>query len=164
MKAFFKKVDWSKVDSNVERLPYLAQQLKKNTPRIKARPAKDEELFSFARQPDWKEQLNSDKLAAVDALLQDYDACLSRIRACRVPLKEKKRKSDVERILYARGQEDAYDPDELYALFGSLPPEKVSLYSRPCGNRHGTSWTRMHGSASCGNGCRSRSLRMFTIC
>ena len=83
-------------------------------------------MFSFARQPDWKEQLNSDKLAAVDALLRDYDACLSRIRACRVPLKEKKRKSDVERILYARGQEDAYDPDELYALFGSLPPEKVS--------------------------------------
>ena len=126
VKAFFKKVDWSKVDSNVERLPYLAQQLKKNTPHIKAKPAKDEELFSFARQPDWKEHLNSDKLAAVDALLRDYDACLSRIRACRVPLKEKKRKSDVERILYARGQEDEYDPDELYALFGNLPPERVS--------------------------------------
>ena len=126
VKAFFKKVDWSKVDSNVERLPYLAQQLKKNTPHIKAKPAKDEELFSFARQPDWKEHLNSDKLAAVDALLRDLDACLSRIRACRVPVKEKKRKSDVERILYARGQEDAYDPDEPYALFGSLPPEKVS--------------------------------------
>ena len=126
VKAFFKKVDWDEVDSNVERLPYLAQQLKKNTPRIKAKPARDEELFSFAQQPDWKGQLNSDKLAAVDALLRDHDACLSRIRACRVPVKEKKRKSDVERILYARGQEDAYDPDELYALFGSLPPEKVS--------------------------------------
>ena len=126
VKTFFKKVDWSKVDSNVERLPYLAQQLKKNTPRIKATPARDEELFSFARQPDWKEQLNPDKLAAVDALLRDHDACLSRIRACHVPVKEKKRKSDVERILYARGQEDVYDPDELYALFGSLPPEKVS--------------------------------------
>ena len=126
VKAFFKKVDWSKVDSNVERLPYLAQQLKKNTPHIKAKPAKDEELFSFARQPDWKEHLNSDKLAAVDALLRDLDACLSRIRACRVPVKEKKRKSDVERILYARGQEDEYDPDELYALFGNLPPERVS--------------------------------------
>lgn len=126
VKAFFKKVDWDEVDSNVERLPYLAQQLKKNTPRIKAKPARDEELFSFAQQPDWKGQLNSDKLAAVDALLRDHDACLSRIRACRVPVKEKKRKSDVERILYARGQEDAYDPDELYALFGSLSPEKVS--------------------------------------
>ena len=127
VKAFFKKVDWSKVDSNVERLPYLAQQLKKNTPRIKAKPAKDEELFSFAaQQPDWREQLDSDKLVAVDALLRDHDACLSRIRACRVPLKEKKRKSDVERILYAREQEDDYDPDELYALFGGLPPEKVS--------------------------------------
>lgn len=126
VKAFFKKVDWGQVDSNVERLPYLAQQLKKNTPRIKAKPAKDKELFSFARQPDWKEQLNSDKLAAVDALLRDYDACLSRIRACRAPVKEKKRKSDVERILYARGQEDEYDSDELYALFGSLPPERAS--------------------------------------
>ena len=126
VKAFFKKADWSKVDSNVERLPYLAQQLKKDTPRIKAKPARDEELFSFAQQPDWREQLNPDKLAAVDALLRDHDACLSRIRACRVPVKEKKRKSDVERILYARGQEDEYDPDELYALFGSLPPEKVS--------------------------------------
>lgn len=130
VKAFFKKVDWSKVDSNVERLPYLAQQLKKNTPRIKAKPARDEELFSFAQQSDWKEQLNSDKLAAVDALLRDHEACLSRIRACRVPVKEKKRKSDVERILYARGQEDAYDPDELYALFGSLPPEKISSLRR----------------------------------
>ena len=126
VKAFFKKVDWSKVDSNVERLPYLAQQLKKNTPHIKAKPAKDEELFSFAQQPDWREQLDSDKLAAVDALLRDYDACLSRIRACRAPVKEKKRKSDVERILYARGQEDEYDSDELYALFGSLPPERAS--------------------------------------
>lgn len=126
VKAFFEKVDWSKVDSNVERLPYLAQQLKKNTPRIKAKPTRDEELFSFAQQPGWKEQLNSDKLAAVDALLRDYDACLSRIRACRAPVKEKKRKSDVERILYARGQEDVYDPDELYALFGSLPSERVS--------------------------------------
>ena len=127
VKEFFKKVDWDEVDSNVERLPYLAQQLKKNTPRIKAKPTKDEELFSFAaQQPNWREQLDSDKLAAVATLLQDYDACLSRIRACRVPLKEKKRKSDVERILYARGQEDAYDPDELYALFGSLPSERVS--------------------------------------
>lgn len=126
VKAFFKKVDWSKVDSNVERLPYLAQQLKKITPRIKAKSARDEELFSFAQQPDWREQLNSDKLAAVDALLRDHDACLSRIRACRIPVKEKKRKSDVERILYARGQEDEYDPDELYALFGSLPSERVS--------------------------------------
>lgn len=39
----------------MERLPYLAQQLKKNTPRIKAKPTKDEELFSFAaQQPDWR--------------------------------------------------------------------------------------------------------------
>ena len=126
LKAFFKKVDWSQVDSNVERLPYLAQQLKKHTPRIKPKPAKDEELFSFAQRSDWKERLDADTLAAVDTLLRDYDACLSRIRACRVPATEKKRKSDVERILYARGQENEYDPDELYARFSFLPPERVS--------------------------------------
>ena len=126
LKAFFKKVDWSQVDSNVERLPYLAQQLKKHTPRIKPKPAKDEELFNFAQRSDWKERLDADTLAAVDALLRDYDACLSRIRACRVPVTEQKRKSDVERILYARGQEDEFDPDELYAQFSILPPERVS--------------------------------------
>lgn len=39
---------------------------------------------------------------------------------------EKKRKSDIARILFARGQEELWDTDELYAQLGSLPPERVA--------------------------------------
>lgn len=119
-------VDWDKVDSNVERLPYLAHQLKKNTPKIKPKPAADSELFTFAQAPDWKEQLDRGILSAVSSLLEDYETCLSRIRTSRVPIRDKQRKSDVDRILYSRGQEDTYDPDELYALFQQLEPERIT--------------------------------------
>lgn len=63
---------------------------------------------------------------AVAALLKDYEACLSRIRACRAPVHSKGRKSDVERILFSRGQEDDWDADELYAQLGELPPERAA--------------------------------------
>ena len=124
LKAFFNKVDWSEVDSNVERLPYLAHQLKKHTPKLKVTPAQDGELFAFAAKPDWRDALDKDTLDAVSALLQDYEACLSRIRACRVPVQSKGRKNDVERILFSRGQEENWDADELYAQLGELPPER----------------------------------------
>ena len=126
IKAFFKKIDWDKVDSNLERLPYLALQLKKHTPAVRAKPARDHELFTFAQQPDWKEHLDREILEQISALLRDYEACLSRIRACRVEPSEKKRKSDIARILFARGQEELWDTDELYAQLGSLPPERVA--------------------------------------
>ena len=126
IKRFFDSVDWDKVDSNVERLPYLAHQLKKNTPKIKPKPAADSELFTFAQAPDWKEQLDRGILSAVSSLLEDYETCLSRIRTSRVPIRDKQRKSDVDHILYSRGQEDTYDPDELYALFQQLEPERIT--------------------------------------
>ena len=126
LKAFFNRVDWSEVDSNVERLPYLAHQLKKHTPKIKAVPARDEELFTFAAQLNWQNKLDKGLLGAVGALLKDYEACLSRIRACRVPIRSKGRKNDVERILFSRGQEEEWDADELYAQLGELPPERIS--------------------------------------
>ena len=59
-------------------------------------------------------------------LLKDYESCLSRIRACRAEIKQKRRRSDVERILFSRGQEDSWDTDELYAQLSALPPERVS--------------------------------------
>lgn len=126
LKAFFDKVDWSQIDSNVERLPYLAHQLKKHTPKLKAIPAQDWELFAFAAQPDWQNKLDKGTLDAVAALLKDYEACLSRIRACRVPVRSKGRKNDVERILFSQGQEDDWAADELYAQLGELPPEQVA--------------------------------------
>lgn len=126
LNAFFEKVDWNRVDSNLERLPYLARQLEKNTPSFKFKPAEDSKLFIFAQTPDWKEQLDKGILSRISALLTDYEACLSRIRACRAPIRSKWRKNDMERILYSRGQEDVWDTDELYALLGTLPPERVS--------------------------------------
>ena len=126
LKAFFDKVDWTQVDSNVERLPYLAHQLKKHTPKIRAVPVRDEELFSFAVQPEWQNKLDQRILDKVSALLKDYEACLSRIRACRASVQSKGRKNDVERILFSRGQEDDWDADELYAQLGKLPPERVT--------------------------------------
>lgn len=125
-KAFFEKTDWSKVDSNLERLPYLAYQLKKNIPKLKSKPTKDSELFIFARERDWKESLDPEILSSVSALLSDYEACLSRIRVCRVPVQNKQRKNDIERILFSRGQEDIYDADELYAAFQDISAERVT--------------------------------------
>lgn len=113
------------MDSNLERLPYLALQLGKHTPAIKSKPAKDCELFTFAQDPDWREHLDQEILEQVSALLRDYEACLSRIRACRVEPREKKHKSDIDRILFARGQEELWDTDELYAQLGRLPPKQV---------------------------------------
>ena len=124
--AFFEKTDWSKVGSHIERLPYLARQLEQNTPRMKARPAKDSELFVFAQERGWKNKLDKQVLASVSELLGDYEHCLSRIRACRIPVKDKQRKIDIDRILYARGQEELYDSDELYAFFQQLPPERIT--------------------------------------
>ena len=125
-KAFFEKTDCRKVDSNLERLPYLAYQLKKNTPKLKPEPAKDSELFVFARERDWKKSLDPQILSSVSALLSDYEACLSRIRAYRVPVQNKQRKNDIERILFSRGQEDIYDADELYVAFQDISEERVT--------------------------------------
>ncbi|WP_419011762.1 RNA dependent RNA polymerase [Dysosmobacter sp.] len=126
LEAFFAGIDWDQVDSPVERLPWLARQLERNTPKIQEKPAKDGELFTFARERGWKKQLDENILSSVSALLWDYEHCLSRIRACRAPVKGQQRKTDIDRILYARGQEEVYDSDELYAFFQQLSPERIA--------------------------------------
>ena len=115
LENFFDSVDWFEVDSNVERLPYLARQLKKHTPKIREKPAADSELFTFAREQNWKTALDANILEQTSVLIKDYEAVLSRIRAYRVPIREKPRKRDIDRILYARGQDDCWDAEELYA-------------------------------------------------
>lgn len=123
---FFAATDWEKVDSPVERLPLLARELQKGTRKTRIKRAKDEELFIFAQEKDWQAKLNPHTLNRVGALIADYEACLKRIRSCRAPAKENKRKADIERILFRRGQEDIYDTDELYALFQTVDPEMLS--------------------------------------
>ena len=114
----------------MERLPYLARQLKKHTPKIKDKPAADSELFTFAKQQNWKTTLNHNILAQVSALLEDYEAVLSRIRACRAPIREKPRKRDIDCILYARGQDDRWDAEELYAQLQDLDAERTARIRR----------------------------------
>ena len=123
---FFADTDWEKVDSPVERLPLLARELKKGTRPAKGKKATDAQLFIFAQEKDWKSKLNSGTLERVAALLDDYERCLKHIRSCRSPSKENKRKADIERVLYRRGREDAYDTDELYALFQTVDPEHLT--------------------------------------
>ena len=126
LETFFAGIDWNMVDSPVERLPWLARQLERNTPKIQEKPAKDSELFTFAQERSWKKQLNENILSSVSALLWDYEHCLSRIRACRTPAKGQQRKADIDRMLYARGQEELYDSDQLYAFFQQLSSERIS--------------------------------------
>ena len=125
LKAYYEKTDWSKVDSNLEKLPYLAYQLEQNTPKLKPRRNRPADLYTFAER-GWEKQLDGTVLSAVSALAQDYKHCLQRIRASRRPIKERVRQSDIAKILFARGQEDDYDTDTLYALFSALTEEQVA--------------------------------------
>lgn len=98
--------------------------------------------FSSPGQPDWKEQLDQGILDRLSALLEDYETCLTRIRAARAEIWQKRRKSDVERILYARGQEELWDTDELYAQLGTLPPEHVEELLEALRQEKWRFWTR----------------------
>ena len=126
LELFFSAIHWDTVESPVERLPWLARQLEHGTPKIQGKPAKDSELFAFAREQGWKKRLDEKTLSAVSNLLSDYEYCLSRIRACRAPARGQRRKTDIDRILYARGQEEIYDSDELYAFFQQISRERIT--------------------------------------
>lgn len=126
--AYFSSVDWDKVDSNIERLPYLARMLQAKTTRNPAPPADPSLLYTFA-VPGWKENLDAAVSAKFKALAKDYDHCLRRIRSSRQPHQNSKRITDIERILFARGQEELCDIDSLYAAFFSLTYEEAeNLY------------------------------------
>ena len=51
-------------------------------------------------------------------------------RACRIPIREKPRKRDIDRILYARGQEDYWDAEELYAQLQDLDADRAAQIRR----------------------------------
>ena len=60
-------------------------------------------------------------------LIKEYKACLNRIRiANRQSVKQMRRKSDVNRILFLRGQDDTYFYEELYALFADFTPGEIA--------------------------------------
>ena len=125
-KDFLRSTDWEQVDANLERLPYLAWQLEEHTPKLREPSQPDEVLFSFSQDPQWKEKLPQSCLKLVEEMILEYQRCLGRIRVSMAPVREQPHRTDVERILYARGQEELVTAEELYAAFSALEPEQVT--------------------------------------
>ena len=124
--AFLSSTDWERVNSNLERLPYLAWQLEEHTPKLREPSQPDEVLFTFAQDPQWKEKLPQAARKLVEEMVLEYQRCLGRIRVSMAPVREQPHRTDVERILYARGQEELVTAEELYAAFSALEPEQVT--------------------------------------
>lgn len=129
-KEYFGSTDWSGVSSNLEKLPYYAQMLKKNTPKAKRKPAKAYELFTFATEPGWEKKLDPDILERIKVLVGTYESCLKRIRASQHLPNAKAKKKGINRVLFMRDEENTYDADERYALFVNLPADRVSEIRR----------------------------------
>jgi len=104
--------------------------LERHTPRLKPTPASDEELFPFAREKGWKDKLNPADLELIKSVIADYEEAHRRIRISRIATNDMKRRSDVERILFARGQEEEYTADELYGLFAEMSAEHITEVRR----------------------------------
>ena len=125
LKKYFEKVDWNKVTSNLEKLPYYAFNLEKHTEKALVKPVPDENLFEFANDPSWKEKLNPDTLKKVESIIADYEEALKRVRQIRHTSSEMKRKADINRILFARGQETEYSIEDLYTAFEDVGPSDI---------------------------------------
>ena len=125
LKKYFDSIDWNTVSSNLEKLPYLAYMLERETEAVSVCPKSDEQLFTFAQTPYWKENLDSNMLNRIASLITDYETALSRVRYIKHISNDMKRKSDIYRILFARGQEKDYTVDELYSVFDSMLPQQI---------------------------------------
>lgn len=120
MKDYIDGTDWESVTANVEKLPYYAHMLKKHTPRKVIKPASSAELFTFARHPNWKDNLDPSLFPPIRELIDTYDRCLRRIRSHKHPTPGNSKRRDIDRILTMRDQENTYDTDSLYALFTGM--------------------------------------------
>lgn len=120
MQDYIDGTDWDSVTANVEKLPYYAHMLKKHTPRKVIKPAPSAELFTFARHPNWKDNLDPSLFQPIRELIDTYDHCLRRIRSHKHPTPGNSKRRDIDRILTMRDQENTYDTDSLYALFTGM--------------------------------------------
>ena len=125
LKKYFDSIDWNGVSSNLEKLPYLAYMLERETETVVVSSVSDEQLFSFAQVSDWKENLAPAMLTRVGSLIADYETALNRVRHIKHISTDMKRKGDIYRILFARGQEKDYTVDELYSVFDGMTPQQI---------------------------------------
>lgn len=120
MNDYIDGTNWDSVTANVEKLPYYAHMLKKHTPRKVIKPAPSAELFTFARHPNWKDNLDPSLFPPIRELIDTYDHCLRRIRSHKHPIPGNSKRRDIDHILTMRNQENTYDTDSLYALFTGM--------------------------------------------
>ena len=125
VKEFIDKTDWDSVSSNLEKLPYYAYMLDTETIKHKGHPAADRELFDFAQSPNWQDALDQHVLERTKAIIAAYHEAMNRNRFIRHIPRERKRQTDIERILFARGQENLYSVDELYSAFDDIQPYEI---------------------------------------
>lgn len=125
MKKYIDSTDWDSVTANVEKLPYYAYLLKKNTPKTVHQPAPASNLFTFAKHPNWQNNLDTALFEPIKELIDTYDRCLRRIRSINHPTPGNSKKKDIDRILIMRDQENAYDSESLYALFTGTDATRI---------------------------------------
>lgn len=125
LKKFFDSEDWQHKSSNLEKLPFYAKKLTEETPGIKPEPQPDDVLFTFAQEPGWKEKLDPVIMNRMISVIKTYEDALKRVLISRHQKTGMRRKNDVERILYSRGQDEDYSAEELYALFEYTEPKYI---------------------------------------
>ena len=125
IKKFIASVNWDTVTANLERLPYYAYMLEKEIKKYIPKPAQDSALFPFAKDPQWKDTIDPALTDRIQSLIENYETAKSRCRYLKHLPKDFKRRSDIDRILFSRGQENLYSTDELYALFDGASSEQM---------------------------------------
>ena len=121
----FQWIDWNEETSNLEKLPYYAEQLEQQTPKYKPHPASDAELFPFAADEDWKQKCDPAMMERIESLAGDYETAMQRCQRQRHRKAERSRESDIYRILYLRGQEKTVPIDQLYETFDRVHPDDL---------------------------------------
>lgn len=82
-------------------------------------------ILSFAKKRGWTQKLDPKDLELMRTVIADYDAALHRIRVSRIKTKQMKRYGDIQKILFMRGQDRSYTPDELYGAFQDATADQI---------------------------------------
>lgn len=122
---FFGSVEWDSISSNTELLPYYAKMLGEQSRKIVPVPASDEELFTFAADPNWKDKVNKKALEEVASIIADYEEAGKRCRYYRHDTIVMRRQADIRRILFLQNKEEQYTVEELYHAFDETEPYRI---------------------------------------
>lgn len=122
VKKYFQLRDWEEITANLERTPWYARELGKQTKRPKAVPARSEELFTFATEPGWENTIDPKTLEKVKANIADYEEAVRRCEEYRHIKPSENCRKDIRRVLFSRNQEDEITVDQLFRDFDRYPP------------------------------------------